>query len=66
MLKIEVNGEQTTIGARVLSDAIAELGYADMVCAVAVNGGFVPRQAHGETKLNENDQLDIVAPMKGG
>jgi sulfur carrier protein len=65
-MKIEVNGEIISIKAENITGLIAEVGYKDMVCAVAVNGGFVPRDQHAATYLAENDQIDIVAPMKGG
>lgn len=65
-MKIEINGAKTEIAAGNVAGLIAELGYADLVCAVALNGGFVPRGDHEATGLAENDRIDIVAPMKGG
>ena len=65
-MRIEVNGETMEIGASDVAGLIAELGYAEMICAVAVNGGFVARADHPITGLNENDRIEIVAPMKGG
>ena len=34
--------------------------------AVAVNLNFVPKTKHGEFLLNENDQIEIIAPVTGG
>ena len=34
--------------------------------AVAVNGEFVPRGKYAETRLNDGDDIEIVAPMQGG
>jgi len=34
--------------------------------AVAVNLHFVPKTKHGEYLLNENDQLEVIAPVTGG
>lgn len=65
-MKVEVNGETLNVDAKNISALITELGYKDMICAVAVNGGFVPRATHAQTDLAENDKIDIVAPMKGG
>ncbi len=65
-MKIEVNGERMKVDAGNLAGLVVELGYKEMVCAVALNGGFVPRGDHDETRLRENDRVDILAPMKGG
>lgn len=34
--------------------------------AVAVNLQFVPKTKHREYLLNENDQLEVIAPVTGG
>ncbi len=34
--------------------------------AVAVNLNFVPKTKHSEFLLNENDQIEIIAPVTGG
>ena len=34
--------------------------------AVAVNLNFVPKIKHHEFVLNENDQVEIIAPVTGG
>jgi sulfur carrier protein len=34
--------------------------------AVAVNLNFVPKNQHGEFMLNENDQVEVIAPVTGG
>lgn len=34
--------------------------------AVAVNMAFVPRSMYGETRLKENDKVEIVMAMQGG
>jgi sulfur carrier protein len=65
-MKIEVNGEPRDVKAATVAGLIEELGYKDMICAVARNGGFVPKTAHDEVALAENDAIEIVAPMKGG
>ena len=65
-MKIEVNGEILSVKAENIAGLIDEMGYKDMVCAVAVNGDFVQRDKHISQQLAENDQVDIVAPMKGG
>lgn len=34
--------------------------------AVAVNLQFVPKTKHAEFILNENDQIEVIAPVTGG
>ena len=34
--------------------------------AVAVNLNFVPKTKHSEFLLNENDQVEVIAPVTGG
>ena len=34
--------------------------------AVAVNLQFVPKSQHAQYPLNENDQVEIIAPVTGG
>ena len=34
--------------------------------AVAVNLQFVPKNQHSQFSLNENDQIEVIAPVTGG
>lgn len=65
-MKITLNGESHSISQTDISSMLDENGYQGMLVAVAVNGTFVPRSEHATTKLNEGDEIDIVAPMQGG
>ena len=66
-MKIIVNGETTETRAKTLEDLCAMLGYdGRMKVATAVNGDFVPATAREETRLNEHDAIEIVAPRQGG
>lgn len=49
----------------VIMDAL-QLIEAKPPYAVAVNLQFVPKTKHGEYLLNENDQLEVIAPVTGG
>ena len=49
----------------VISDAL-ELIDAKPPYAVAVNMNFVPKTKHSEFALNENDQIEVIAPVTGG
>ena len=48
-----------------VSDALALIN-AKPPYAVAVNLTFVPKTKHSEFLLNENDQVEIIAPVTGG
>ncbi len=41
-------------------------GFADKKIAVAINGQFIPKSSYNEHIINENDDIEIVAPMQGG
>jgi sulfur carrier protein len=48
-----------------VSDALAIIN-AKPPYAVAVNLNFVPKTKHAEFVLNENDQIEVIAPVTGG
>lgn len=48
-----------------ISDALA-LIQAKPPYAVAVNMNFVPKTQHSKFALNENDQIEVIAPVTGG
>ncbi len=48
-----------------VSDALAII-QAKPPYAVAVNLQFIPKSQHGQHPLNENDQVEIIAPVTGG
>lgn len=66
MLKIILNGEQTTTEATTLDALCAELALADAKIATAHNGDFVPQAARSTILLKENDKIEIVSPRQGG
>jgi len=65
-MRVVVNqiGYQLSVGSKV-SDAIA-LVNAQPPYAVAVNMNFVPKTKYAEHPLQENDQIEIIAPVTGG
>lgn len=65
-MRIDLNGVATEIAARILADALAELGYAGGALATALNGRFVPAAARAETPLRDGDRVEVLAPMQGG
>lgn len=65
-MKIIVNGEPMKTRAKNLDDLIAALGFSDAKVATAINGDFVPAMAREETRISENDAIEIVTPRQGG
>jgi len=49
-----------------INEFLLSQGYADKMVAIAINGSFVPRSSYKEHLINENDDIEIVAPMQGG
>ena len=65
-MRIIVNQVEYEIPSRSLvSDALALID-AKPPYAVAVNLNFVPKAKHAEFVLNENDQIEVIAPVTGG
>lgn len=65
-MRIIVNDEARETGAETLEAVLAELDFAAMKIATAVNGSFVPAAMRGSTRLADGDRIEIVAPMQGG
>lgn len=65
MLTIYFNGEPFKVTQQSLPDVLRELN-APAMCAVAVNGQFVPKNEHETVILQEQDALDAFTPMQGG
>ncbi len=66
-MTITINGQPRKFEARLdIATLLNREGFADKKVAVALNGYFVPKAAHASTKLNNNDSIEIVAPMQGG
>ena len=63
---ISVNGERHELHAATLDAVLASLGYAGRKIATAVNGRFVAATERERVRLNDGDQVEVVAPMQGG
>jgi sulfur carrier protein len=49
----------------VIADALSLIN-AKPPFAVAVNLNFVPKTQYAQHPLNENDQIEVIAPVTGG
>ncbi len=65
-MKILINGEAHKCTAENLAILLTQLDFEDAVVATAVNGEFVAQNMRADCKLNEGDQIEILAPMQGG
>ncbi len=65
-MKIILNGEARDMSAANIADLIAELGLETRMLAVERNLEVVSKSAYTETKLQENDRIEIVHMIGGG
>jgi len=65
-MKITLNGEAVETASVSLAELLVTLDYKPRSVATAVNGEFVAITDRDETKLNESDSVDVIAPMAGG
>jgi sulfur carrier protein len=67
MIQVSVNGEMKEVSENLnVTELIDELGYKTKGFAVAINTTFVAIDTYGKTLINENDEIDILAPVQGG
>ncbi len=65
-MKIILNGEARDISAANIADLIAELGLETRMLAVERNLEVVSKSTYADTKLQENDRIEIVHMIGGG
>jgi len=66
-MQITVNDQQQSRpDGTTLAQLIEKMGLNPLHVAVEVNKQLVTRSLHAETKLQENDQLEIVTLVGGG
>jgi sulfur carrier protein len=67
MIEVTVNGQAHRFEAPLNVSAVLErLAMAGKKLAVERNGEIVPRGLHGQTLLENGDQLEIVVAVGGG
>jgi len=65
-MNIIVNNEPKQVSNDTVHHLLNELGYQQQHVAIALNEDFVPRSEYENTRLSDNDRIEIVAPMQGG
>lgn len=67
MIEIIVNGERKTIPEGLsVKEAVRALAYQGEGFALALNGTFVALGAYEKTIIQDNDSIEILAPVQGG
>ncbi len=67
VMNIVLNGKPRTLeGISSVAELITDLGYTGKRIAVERNGEIVPRSEYAQTRLQNDDQLEIVAAVGGG
>lgn len=66
-MQIILNGKPLTLDTpQSIAALLIDQGYTGKIVAVALNGEFVPKKNYSEHSLQNNDRIEIVAPMQGG
>ena len=65
-MRVIVNQVEYELPSQSMISDVLSLIDARQPYAVAVNLNFVPKTKHSEFLLNENDQVEVIAPVTGG
>jgi len=67
MIAITLNGEARQLDASLsVEELIQQLGLGHRRVAVLHNGGVIPREAYGATRVGDGDAVEIVHMVGGG
>lgn len=66
-MKIIVNGREANIETTCsITELLEKLGYSNHLVAVAKNQVHIKRTEYTSTFIQQDDQIEILAPMAGG
>ena len=65
-MKLIINGKERDVECEKVSDMLNKLNLKMDTVAVELNKNIVHRQDFNNTKLNDNDKLEIVRVVCGG
>lgn len=65
-MNIQINGKPGSTQSKTLGELVDELEHEPESVATAVNQLFVPIEQRENHLLNDDDSVDIIAPMAGG
>ena len=67
MITLSINGQRRQFPAPLsIAELVTELDLAGKRIAVEKNGEIVPRSQHGDARVADGDQLEIVVAVGGG
>lgn len=67
MITLSINGEPRQFpGPLTIAELIVVLELTGKRIAIEKNGDIVPRSQHGQTTLQDGDQLEMVVAVGGG
>ena len=66
-MQVRVNGQSRRLNGPVtIQGLLEELGYRNQFVAVALNQHCVPVQQFQDKHIQDQDEIEILAPMAGG
>ncbi len=66
-MQVRINGHDKKLKGPVnIEGLLEELGYRNSFVAVAVNRHCIPKQHFQDRLVQEQDEIEILAPMAGG
>ncbi|MDQ6991102.1 MAG: sulfur carrier protein ThiS [Mariprofundaceae bacterium] len=65
-MQILLNGETTATCASTLGELVIELGLEERMIAMERNLEVVPKSQYNDTRLCENDRIELVHMIGGG
>jgi len=65
-MKLIINGQEKKLNCEKISDLLNILDLEKDIVAVELNKNIVHREKFNNTKLNDNDKLEIVTVVGGG
>ena len=65
-MQLQVNGEPFQLDGTTVADLVAQLKLSERRIAIELNHEILPRYDYADTRLSENDQLEIIHAIGGG
>lgn len=65
-MELQVNGEPFHLDGTTVADLVAQLKLSERRIAIELNHEILPRYDYADTRLKENDLLEIIHAIGGG
>ncbi len=66
-MQVRINGQSCELsGPTTIAGLLEQLGYRNHFVAVAINQSCIPKQKFLEQNVEDQDDIEILAPMAGG